>query len=465
MRPVGARDAGSLLPPGERSGDDSAPGGVVAAPAISVRGLSKAYRRMAAGFKMRTLKSAFLERSLTRGLTAAETIRALEDVSFEVARGEAFGIVGGNGSGKSTLLKVIAGILRPDSGEVVTDGRVAALIELGAGFHPEISGRQNISINGTVLGLTKREIEERFDSIVEFSGLADYIDEPVKTYSSGMYVRLGFAVAVHTDPDILLVDEVLAVGDEEFAHRCIRRIEQHLAGGGSLLVVSHSLSLIEDLCDRCLWLERGRMRGSGDPRRVIDSYRQAVAAAEGEAHRSELERAQSTPEPSDEDGGAAADRWGNGWATIDRVRMLVNGVEQYHLEAGDEVLFELETQAHRALDDVVFGIAVQTPRGVECWGTNTDIEGLHLGRFEGSARVRLRCPSLRLGAGTYSVDLAVHTRDGTPYDYRRNLVQMTVGQRQRGVGVYQPEHEWSFDGGLSCEATRHTRSPDPHADD
>ncbi len=417
-------------------------------PAIAVRGLSKSYRRMAAGFKMRTLKSAFLERSLTSGLSDAETIRALEGVSFDVPPGEAFGVVGGNGSGKSTLLKVIAGLLRPDQGEVVTDGRVAALIELGAGFHPEISGRQNISINGTVLGLSKKDIEERYDSIVEFSGLADYIDEPVKTYSSGMYVRLGFAVAIHTDPDILLVDEVLAVGDEEFAHRCLKRIEQHLAGGGSLLVVSHSLTLIEDLCDRCLWLERGRMREIGEPRRVIDAYRQAVAEAEGRAHREDLERATTASGVPGEGAADENDRWGNGWASITSARLLINGKEQYHLESGDEAVFEIETQAHRPLEDVVFGIAISTPRGIECWGTNTDIEGLDIGRFEGSGRLQLCCPALRLGAGEYSVDLAVHARDGTPYDYRRDLLQMTVGQRERGVGVYLPEHDWKLSGGL-----------------
>ena len=255
------------------------------APAIRVEGVSKLYRRTAAGHHLRTLKSALIERSLVAGLRREDAISALSDISFTVARGEAVGLIGSNGSGKSTLLKTVAGILKPTTGSIRVDGRVAALIELGAGFHPEISGRENIYINGAVLGLSRRQINRRFDDIVEFSGLADFIEEPVKNYSSGMYVRLGFAVAIHTDPDILMVDEVLAVGDEAFSHRCLRRIEEFLAAGNTLLLVSHSLDLIEEVCDRVLWIEGGELRASGLPRRVVDAYRGSIAAAEGQAHR------------------------------------------------------------------------------------------------------------------------------------------------------------------------------------
>ncbi|MBV8201796.1 MAG: ABC transporter ATP-binding protein, partial [Acidobacteria bacterium] len=179
-------------------------------PVIRVASVSKRFRRTLPGDRLRTLKSALLGGRRTRDLPREETIPALEEVSFEVARGESFGLVGGNGSGKSTLLKLVAGMLHPTAGELAVDGRVAALIELGAGFHPEISGRENVYINGAVLGLSRREIDRRYRDIVEFSGLADFMEEPVKNYSSGMYVRLGFAVAIHTDPDVLLVDEVLA---------------------------------------------------------------------------------------------------------------------------------------------------------------------------------------------------------------------------------------------------------------
>lgn len=414
--------------------------------AIRVEGLSKLYRRSTPGDQLRTLKSALLDGTLTRGLKPEDAIAALSDVSFEVPRGESFGVIGGNGSGKSTLLKVVAGILRPTSGRVVVDGRVSALIELGAGFHPEISGRENIYINGAVLGLSRREIDRRFDSIVEFSGLSQSIDEPVKNYSSGMYVRLGFAVAIHTDPNVLLVDEVLAVGDEAFAHRCLAKVEEFVAGGGTILLVSHSLSLVEEHCDRVLWLDRGRFRLLGEPRRVIDAYRQAVAEAEGEAHRTEKER-------QDDSTDAATRRWGSRVATLESVRLLVAGEERYHFESGSEVTFELVAEAHQPLTDFVFGVGITTPRGVDCWGTNTDLAGFEAGHFDGRATVRLRSPEMRLAPGEYLVDAAVHAKDGAPYDYRKAVFRFTVTSTSGGVGIYFPSHDWGASGALSWRRT------------
>ena len=416
-------------------------------PAIRVEGLTKLFRRAAPGEQLRTLKSALLEGSLTASLKREEAIAALEGVSFEVGRGEAFGVVGGNGSGKSTLLKLVAGILRPTVGRVVVDGRVAALIELGAGFHPEISGRENVYINGAILGLSRREIDRRYDAIVEFSGLADFMEEPVKNYSSGMYVRLGFAVAVHTDPDVLLVDEVLAVGDEAFAHRCLRRIEEHLAAGRTLLFVSHTLDLVEQVCDRTLWLDAGRPRLLGEPRRVVDAYRQAVAEEEGREH-------QAAKEQQEGDAAAAAAlRWGSGEAEVAGLRLLAGPEEseRYHLVSGEPAVFELTVRAARPLADFVFGIAVATPRGVEVWGTNTDLAGFRPAQLEGEAVVRVVCPSLRLAAGDYEVDVAVHAKEGAPYDYRRRALTFTVTAPERGVGVYLPEHRWEFAGGVAWE--------------
>ncbi len=416
-------------------------------PAIRVEGLSKLYRRATAGHHLRTLKSALIERSLVRGLRPEDSIPALRDVSFTVEKGEAVGLIGSNGSGKSTLLKTVAGILRPTEGKISVDGRVAALIELGAGFHPEISGRENIYINGAVLGLSRREVDHRFDAIVEFSELESFIDEPVKNYSSGMYVRLGFAVAIHTDPDILMVDEVLAVGDEAFSHRCLRRIEEFLAEGKTLLLVSHSLDLIEGICDRVVWLEGGTIKESGHPRRVVDAYREWVAAAEGQAHQEAKEqREDGGVEPeADEDTQQKSLRWGSGEATIEQIRILVDGEERYYFQTGDTVTFEISARAHRELEDFVFGIAIQTPRGGECWGTNTDLEGFVPGHLEqGPATVRIRCPDFRLAPGEYMVDVAVHARDGSPYDYRRQLASFSVTSPVQSVGTYVPEHEWRF---------------------
>ncbi|MEE8277735.1 MAG: ABC transporter ATP-binding protein [Thermoanaerobaculia bacterium] len=448
-------------------------------PAIRIENLTKLYRRMAAGFQLRTLKSALLERSLTEGLKPEETIEALSDVSCTVDKGQAFGVIGSNGSGKSTLLKLVVGILKPTSGRVAVDGRVAALIELGAGFHPEISGRENIYINGAVMGLSRREIERRYEDIVEFSGLREFIEEPVKNYSSGMYVRLGFAVAIHTDPDILLVDEVLAVGDEAFAHRCLRQIEEFLSRGKTLLLVSHSLGLIEEYCDQVLWLDDGHQRLLGSPRRVVDAYRQAVAEEEGQAHREAKEQLQrqleepteavreekpateKAPEPSEEAAAQTSEpqeeprRWGSREAEITAVRLIDGeGQERYHLESGAEVSFEIHVRAHRPLTDFVFGVGVFTPRGVECWGTNTHLAGFAPDRLEGETAVRLTCPSLRLAPGEYLVDVAVHARDGYPYDYHRNFLSFTVTSSVGGVGIYFPEHRWRFD-----EAVRWKKTP------
>src|SRR5438876_3611488 len=250
--------------------------------AIELVGVSKVYRRYG-GRHFSTLKSALLQRSILRDLQPSETFPALKEVSFSVPKGSTYGVIGRNGSGKSTALKLVAGITKPTSGTVRVEGRISALIELGAGFHPEISGRENVFINGIMLGLTKREIRERFDEIVDFAELTEFIDAPVKTYSSGMYMRLGFAVAIHVDPDVLLVDEVLAVGDEGFTHKCLDKFSEFKRRGKTILLVTHSLGLVERFCDEALWLDAGVSRAHGDPRRVVGAYVTDVGKAEEEA--------------------------------------------------------------------------------------------------------------------------------------------------------------------------------------
>ena len=262
--------------------------------AIEVLHASKIYRRFSHKRQFATLKSALLKGSLIRDLRPDETFAAVQDVSFTVPAGRTLGVIGRNGSGKSTLLKLVAGITKPTQGTVRVNGRISALIELGAGFHPEISGRENVFINGIMLGLSKREISRRFDEIVDFAELRDFIDAPVKTYSSGMYLRLGFAVAIHVDPDVLLVDEVLAVGDEGFTHKCLDKFAEFKRRGKTILLVTHSLGLVERFCDEALWLDGGRMKGMGDPKRVVGAYitdvevseEQQLAAGDARAHES-----------------------------------------------------------------------------------------------------------------------------------------------------------------------------------
>src|SRR5215472_11663028 len=247
--------------------------------AIALDHVTKVYRRYS-GRQFATLKSALLQRSILRDLRPSETFPALTDVSFIVPKGATYGVIGRNGSGKSSALKLVAGITKPTSGTVHVEGRVSALIELGAGFHPEISGRENVFINGIMLGLSKREIEQRFDEIVDFAELREFIDAPVKTYSSGMYMRLGFAVAIHVNPDVLLVDEVLAVGDEGFTHKCLDKFAEFKRSNKTILLVTHSLNLIERFCDEALWLDEGRAMSHGDPKRVVGAYLTKVEEGE-----------------------------------------------------------------------------------------------------------------------------------------------------------------------------------------
>ncbi len=262
--------------------------------AIELTHVSKIYRRYSRRRQFATLKSALLSGSLIRDLKPDETFAAVRDVSFTLPAGRTLGVIGRNGSGKSTLLKLVAGITKPSEGELHVRGRISALIELGAGFHPEISGRENVFINGIMLGLSKKEITRRFDEIVEFAELRDFIDAPVKAYSSGMYMRLGFAVAIHVDPDVLLVDEVLAVGDEGFTHKCLDKFAEFKRRGKTILLVTHSLGLVERFCDEALWMDGGTMKAMGDPKRVVGAYITDVETSEEQELAKQDARAQES---------------------------------------------------------------------------------------------------------------------------------------------------------------------------
>ena len=429
--------------------------------AISVDQVSKAYRLWGTRSQFATLKSALLKRDLK--LAPEVSVQAIRNLSFEVHRGEAFGIIGRNGSGKSTLLKLISGILKPTTGKVTVNGRVAALIELGAGFHPEITGRENIYINGIMLGLTRREIDQRFDKIVEFSGIAEFLDQPVKTYSSGMYVRLGFAVAVHVDPDVLLIDEVLSVGDEEFSARCIAKIQEMKFRGVTLLFVTHQLDQVRNLCDRALWIDHGQLEAIGDPMRVVDAYLQEVAGV--------TPAPSSSPEPeepvAEEKRVDEEERWGSGEILIKRIALTDDkGRELVALGAGTPVTIDLDVETRTPQDDFVFGIGIYHADGTCVYGTNTELEGYAPQSIEGTTRVRFVMPSLDLVAGTYRIDAAVHTRNGRAFDYRRNVIRIIVGSRVHDVGVYRPKHDWKFDGPITFKAIDSLRRnvPEPIAE-
>jgi ABC-type polysaccharide/polyol phosphate transport system ATPase subunit len=419
--------------------------------AIEVRDVHKTYRRYGRRKSFGTLKSALLTGRVARDLKADDTFEALKGVSFDVPAGKTFGIVGRNGSGKSTMLKLIAGIGRPNAGEVRVHGRVSALIELGAGFHPEISGRDNVFINGMMLGLSKREVASRFDEIVAFAELEDFIDEPVKTYSSGMYMRLGFSVAINVDPDVLLVDEVLAVGDEAFTHKCLDKFADFRRRGRTVLLVTHSLDMVSRFCDEAIWLDHGVIRGQGDPRRVIDAYLLDVAAAENTAlNRSSTTTVVATAHEQPEDMMKAVEgRWGSREAEITAVEFVRNdGASAHVFESGEPLAIRMHVRAHQPLEDFVFGVALFTADGVCCYGTNTDIEGAEPREFSGDAEVGFAIESLCLVAGTYRVDVAVHRRNGVPYDYHRSLYTIRVTSKLNETGIVRPPHRWTFSSGI-----------------
>jgi ABC-type polysaccharide/polyol phosphate transport system ATPase subunit len=427
--------------------------------AIEVRGVTKTYRRYGRRKQFGTLKSALLSGRGLRDLRPDETLDALKGVSFDVAAGRTFGIVGRNGSGKSTMLKLIAGIGKPTTGTVDVHGRVSALIELGAGFHPEISGRENVYINGMMLGLSKREVADRFDDIVAFAELQDFIEAPVKTYSSGMYMRLGFAVAIHVDPDVLLVDEVLAVGDEAFTHKCLDKFAEFRRRGRTVVLVTHSLDLVSRFCDEALWLDAGAVRVHGDPRRVIDAYLLDVARSEDAALRRAVpDTSPTTPEPPtasqrpDEPPDmfrAIEGRWGSREVEITDVELFTgNGHSAHVFQSGDPLEVRMRVRANQPVADVVFGVGIFNAEGVCCYGTNTRIDGATGSTLNGSGEVRFAIDHLDLVDGTYKLDVAAHRENGAPYDYHRLLYTIRVSSRLKEAGIFRPPHRWIFSGGV-----------------
>jgi len=420
---------------------------------VVARDVSKIYRRFQHRHQFRTLKSALLTGSLLSDLRADETFTALDGVSFEVPAGSTFGVIGENGSGKSTLLKLMAGIAKPTRGTLSVEGRVSALIELGAGFHPEISGRENVAINGIMLGLTRQEVEERFEEIVAFAEMEDFIDAPVKTYSSGMYMRLGFAVAIHVDPEVLLIDEVLAVGDEAFTRKCLDKIGEFHRRGKTILLVSHSLGLVEKMCDDVLWLRHGKAADRGDPKRVVDAYLTYVAGGEearlASAQGQKPSEARREPEAGPSPHGYRQGRWGSREVEITSVRLLdARGRERHVYVPGESLKIEIAVFAPSLAEDFVFGVGFFSADGICVYGTNTHIEGYVPSLAHGKGQVSLVLPVLSLVEGTYLLDVAVHKRDGTPYDYHRGLHSFRVKSRVKDVGIYRPQHDWLFSGDI-----------------
>ena len=358
------------------------------------------------------------ERVLRIGRNPAVDFWALKDVSFDVAVGETVGLLGHNGSGKSTLLKCIAGILRPTSGRLRTVGRMAALLELGAGFHPELTGRENVYLNGSILGLSRVEVDKRFDDIVAFAELEQFIDEQVKHYSSGMYARLGFAVAVNVEPDILLVDEVLSVGDEAFQRKCIDRVKTFQREGRTILVVTHAADLVRQVCDRAVVLDHGEVVTVGPPGESVRAFRETLV-------RKGIDPGQDRPDLRRDRG-----------LHITDVEIVYPEEGRTVLLPGEALTVALDINAAAPVDDVVAALEVYDPQGNRLLGTNTDLIGVDLGTVTGACRVSFRFGAVPLLDGTYDLALGLHTHDGgLEYDHREGVDSFSVMNPGRTQGT------------------------------
>ena len=410
--------------------------------AIEVDNVSRIYQKYSSRHRFQTFKSAMVKGDLLKSIKADELVTALSGVSFNVEKGRTLGLIGENGSGKSTMLKIVAGILKPSSGRIKTVGKVSALIELGAGFHPEITGRENVFINGIMLGLTKREINEKFEEIVSFAELEEFIDAPVKTYSSGMYMRLGFSVAINVNPDILLIDEVLAVGDASFIPRCLDRIDDFRRRKKTILFVSHDLGTVEKICDKVVLLKNGRIAAIGEPKRVVNVYLQDIAEKQEKAFEKKKVEKAPARDMGDE---RREDRWGKREIEIRKVTLRnLQGQEKHVFSPEEGLVIEMDVVSSAAIKDFVFGIGIFNSKGVSCYGTNTQIEEFLPLVVQGEGKVVCRMEKLNLINGTYYLDVAVHKNDGYPYDYHRSLYSFLVSSIRKDVGIARLPHTWSF---------------------
>ncbi|UCH97361.1 MAG: ABC transporter ATP-binding protein [Candidatus Aminicenantes bacterium] len=339
---------------------------------------------------------------------------ALKDINIDIEKGKTIGFIGRNGSGKSTLLKLVSQILYPDGGTIETHGKISTLIELGAGFHPELTGRENVYINASILGLSRSEVNQRFKEIVHFSGLESFIDNPVKTYSSGMYVRLGFSVAINIDPDILLVDEVLAVGDESFQKKCIKKIQELKKAEKTIVFVSHDLQAVEELCDEVYLLHNGRVVKQGKPVEVISEYHKLLMGSSDLQVREEDTFLQDTAMKAN-----SKNRWGSKEVEITSVVFLdKDGKETDVITTGEKFQVRINYNAHSKIENPVFGIAIYSDTGVHITGPNTKREGFVIESVEGKGFVQYEADSLPLMPGTYLFSAAIYDLSGhQAYDH------------------------------------------------
>ena len=441
---------------------------------IEVRDLRK-------GFKVYFDKgSTIKEKLVSSSRRRYEKREVLRGISFSVKRGEALGLIGHNGCGKSTTLKLLSKIMYPDSGQIRMSGRVSSLIELGAGFHPDMSGRENIYINASIFGLTKKEIDRRLDDIIEFSELEEFIDNPVRTYSSGMYMRLAFSVAINVDADILLVDEILAVGDVNFQEKCFDRMREIKAMGTTIVIVSHALSQIEQICERSIWIDNGVIRDEGIPKYVHEHYlkemeNKRLEILEKEKRKTEAEKSQEADPRTEavqggmreaekeEEKGEREDpkeelpafcsprsiRIGNKKIQFTDVKLMdTDGKEKTVFKSGEPFVVQMDYKSGEKDLAGNFGIGIFRDDGVHVYGTNTLIEHDSLVPIRMEGRVVVTVTDNCLLPARYMLDVAIHSKDGIRYDDIRNIIPFRITANKKDIGLCRLDNFWTVDGKL-----------------
>ena len=392
----------------------------------------------------------------------------LKGVSFQVKKGEAVGLIGHNGCGKSTTLKLLTGIIYPDQGDIKMHGRVSSLIELGAGFHPDMSGRENIYINASIFGLSRKEIDQKIDDIISFSELEEFIDNPVRTYSSGMYMRLAFSVAINVNAEILLVDEILAVGDVSFQAKCFNKMREIKRQGTTIVIVSHSMDQIEQICDRSIWIHEGLVKAEGIPREVNQQYldfmaqerqKQIEKEAQREAAKRAAERAargeeEEEPEEQEIDPRVACAKirenedgsrdMGNLWVEMDSVTLYnQEGQESHSFRIGDDITVAVKYHRNNEeIKDSAMGIHIYRNDGTDCYGTNTLIDKMDNLVLADKGEVRIKLRDVHLLRGRYEVEIAFHDDTGITYNHRFRAAYFEMLSTRNEVGSFRIDHQW-----------------------
>ncbi len=395
------------------------------------------------------------ERLLFRSRNRYEDRWVLKGVSFQVKKGEAIGLIGHNGCGKSTTLKLLTRIIYPDSGSIQMKGRVSSLIELGAGFHPDMSGRENIYTNASIFGLTKKEIDQRMDDIIAFSELEEFLDNPVRTYSSGMYMRLAFSVAINVDADILLIDEILAVGDANFQTKCFNRLREIKEKGTTIVIVSHSLGQIEQICDRSLWIHEGKIRAEGAPHEVHSQYLEYMGEKRQEIMEKEKERQRRLKQEDTEKleqqkvlgipaGYENPDRrWGTRAAFVTEVHTYNEAREEKTVFAtGETIYLRISYRVLKPIHNAVFGIALFRVDGIHCYGTNTKIDQMPAFDLTEDGTVELELRNVELLPCEYLLETAIQDIYDNTMDYYKDAHRFEVYSHIADVGLFRIPHQW-----------------------